>query len=38
MNKRTNTVLGQLQAQEEGVCDTFVQLSVHLQVIIAGVY
>ena len=37
-NKRTNTGLGQLQAQEGGsVCDTFVQLSVHLQAI-AGVY
>ena len=37
-NKRTNTGLGQLQVQEEGsLCDTFVQLSVHLQAI-AGVY
>ena len=36
-NKRTNTDLGQLQAQEEGVCDTFVRLFVHFQVI-AGVY
>ena len=30
-NKRTNTDLGQLQAQERGICATlFVQLSVHL--------
>ena len=36
-NKRTNTDLGQLQAQEGGVCDTFVLLSVHLQAF-AGVY
>ena len=37
-NKQTNTDLGQLQAQEGGsLCDTFVQLSVHLQAI-AGEY
>ena len=37
-NKRTNTDLDQLQAQEGGsLCDTFVQLSLHLQAI-AGVY
>ena len=36
-NKQTNTDLGQLQVQEEGVCDTFVQLSVYLQAI-AAVY
>ena len=35
-NKRTNADLGQFQARE-GVCDPFVQLSVHLQAI-AGVY
>ena len=29
-NKRTNTDLGQLQVQEDGVCDTVVQLSVNL--------
>ena len=37
-NKITNTDLGQLQVQKGGsLCDTFVQLSVHLQAI-AGVY
>ena len=36
-NKRTNTDLGLLQAQVEGVFDTFLQLSMHLQAI-AGVY
>ena len=37
-NKRTNTGLSQLQAQEgESLRDTFVQLSVHLQGI-AGVH
>ena len=35
--KEKTRTLGQLQAQEEEVCDTFVQLSVHLQAI-AGVY
>ena len=36
-NKRTNTDLGQLQAREKGVCDTFVQLSMHSQAM-TGVY
>ena len=37
-NKQTNMNLGQLQVQEGGsLCDTFVQLSVHLQAI-AGMY
>ena len=32
VEERTNTGLGQLQRQEgESLCDTFVQLSVHLQ-------
>ena len=36
--EQTHADLGQLQAQEGGsLCDTFVQLSVHLQAI-AGVY
>ena len=37
-NKRKkNTDLDQFQAQGEGICDTFVQLSMHLQAI-SGVY